>query len=141
MEQVEELCEAIAIIDRGRVVVRGEVREVKRAMGRQVVRFATGGGQGIDWVTTLDGVSISARRADYVELTVPSGTDPQVILRAALERGEQVTRFELGDPSLEEVFIEHVGRPADEEERHLADSAHAEGAAGATAEPGVTQDR
>jgi ABC-2 type transport system ATP-binding protein len=124
MEQVEELCEAITIIDRGRVVVHGEVREVKRAMGRQVVRFATSGdGHGIDWVTSLDGVSISARRADYVELTVPSGTDPQVILRAALERGEPVTRFELGDPSLEEVFIEHVGRPADHEERHLAGGA------------------
>jgi ABC-2 type transport system ATP-binding protein len=121
MEQVEELCEAICIIDRGRVVVHGTVRDVKRAMGRRVVRFATDGdARGTDWVESLDGISIGARREDYVELQVPSGTDPQSILRAALERGERVTRFELGDPSLEEVFIEHVGRPADEEERHLA---------------------
>src|SRR5699024_57935 len=41
MEQVEELCESIAIVDRGRVVVSGAVRDVKRAMGRQVVRLAT----------------------------------------------------------------------------------------------------
>src|SRR5438309_6863640 len=40
MEQVEELCEAIAIIDRGRVVEAGPLREVKRRMGRQVVRLA-----------------------------------------------------------------------------------------------------
>jgi ABC-type uncharacterized transport system ATPase subunit len=51
---------------------------------------------------------------------VPTGTDPQRVLQAALDRGEQVTRFEIADPSLEEVFIAHVGRRADEEEEHLA---------------------
>jgi len=56
-----------------------------------------------------------------VELRVPAGTDPEVILRAAIDRGERVTRFEIGEPSLEEIFIEHVGRPAAaEEDRHLA---------------------
>ena len=124
MEQVEELCEAIAIVDRGRVVVSGTLRDVKRAMGRQVVRLATDGdGLGVDWLDGLDGISITARRADYVELHVPSGTDPGRILSSALERGERVTRFEIGEPSLEEIFIEHVGRRADEDERHLAEAA------------------
>jgi len=123
MEQVEELCESIAIIDRGRVVVAGSVRDVKRAMGRQVVRLATDGdGNGTAWLEQLDGVSITNHRQDFVELRVPAGTDPESILRAALARGERVTRFEIADPSLEEVFIEHVGRPAAvEEERHLAE--------------------
>jgi ABC-2 type transport system ATP-binding protein len=122
METVEELCESIAIIDRGRVVVSGQVRDVKRAMGRQVVRLATDGDDnGSAWVEALDGVSITARREDFIELHVPAGTDPEKILRAALQRSERVTRFEIADPSLEEVFIEHVGRPAAaEEERHLA---------------------
>jgi ABC-2 type transport system ATP-binding protein len=124
MEQVEELCEAIAIIDRGRVVVSGALRDVKREMGRQVVRLATDGdGLGVDWLDGLDGISITARRADYVELRVPSGTDPGRILSSALERGERVTLFEIGEPSLEEIFIEHVGRRADEDERHLAEAA------------------
>jgi ABC-2 type transport system ATP-binding protein len=124
MEQVEELCEAIAIIDRGRVVVSGALRDVKRGMGRQVVRLATDGdGLGVDWLDGLDGISITARRADYVELRVPSGTDPGRILASALDRGERVTLFEIGEPSLEEIFIEHVGRRADEDERHLAEAA------------------
>lgn len=124
MEQVEELCEAIAIIDRGRVVVSGALRDVKRGMGRQVVRLATDGdGLGIDWLDGLDGISITAHRADYVELHVPSGTDPGRILSSALDRGERVTLFEIGEPSLEEIFIEHVGRRADEDERHLAEAA------------------
>jgi ABC-2 type transport system ATP-binding protein len=122
MEQVEELCESIAIVDRGRVVVSGSLKEVKRAMGRQVVRLATDGdGHDVEWLDGLDGVRITARREDFVELAVPTGTDPAGILQAALDRGQRVTRFEIGEPSLEEIFIEHVGRPAaGEEERHLA---------------------
>jgi ABC-2 type transport system ATP-binding protein len=124
METVEELCESIVIIDRGRVVVGGGVREVKRAMGRQVVRLAADGPDGtdgLDWVEQVPGVTLTRRGEDYLELHVTAGTDPGTLLRTALERGETVTRFEITDPSLEEVFIEHVGRPAaEEDERHLA---------------------
>jgi ABC-2 type transport system ATP-binding protein len=123
METVEELCEVICIVDRGRVVVGGALRDVKRAMGRQVVRLATDGdGHGVEWLDGLDGISITARREDFVELRVPTGTDPTRILTTALDRGERVTRFEIGEPSLEEIFVEHVGRRADEEERHLAEA-------------------
>jgi ABC-2 type transport system ATP-binding protein len=124
METVEELCESIVIVDRGRVVVGGSVRDVKRAMGRQVVRLATDGADGTDglgWVEQVPGVTLTRRGEDYLELHVTSGADPGELLRTALERGEKVTRFEITDPSLEEVFIEHVGRPAaEEDERHLA---------------------
>jgi ABC-2 type transport system ATP-binding protein len=120
MEQVEELCESIAIVDRGRLVVHGNVRDVKRDMGRRVVRLATADGADEAWLEGLDGVRIGRHREDYLELTVPTGTDPQRVLRAALDRGEQVTRFEIADPSLEEVFIAHVGRRADAEDEHLA---------------------
>ena len=122
MEQVEELCESIAIVDQGRVVVAGHVRDVKRAMNRQVVRLATDGdGHGVEWLDTVPGVSVTAQREDYVELRVPSDRDPEEILREALRRGDRVTRFEIAEPSLEEVFVEHVGRRAtSEEESHLA---------------------
>jgi ABC-2 type transport system ATP-binding protein len=122
METVEELCESIAIVDRGRVIVSGAVRDVKRGMNRQVVRLATDGDDnGAAWVNELPGVSVIAQRADYVELRVPADRDPETILRTALDRGDRVTRFEISDPSLEEIFVEHVGRRAvDEEQEHLA---------------------
>ena len=57
METVEELCETIAIVDQGRVVVSGTVRDVKRAMHRQVVRLATDGDDnGAAWLADLPGV-------------------------------------------------------------------------------------
>jgi ABC-2 type transport system ATP-binding protein len=123
METVEALCESIVIVDRGRVVIGGPVREVKRASGRQVVRIAlegNGRADGPDHLAWLDGFSgarLTGPRADYVELTVPRDVDPQAILRAVIARGDRVARFEIADPSLEEIFIERVGiRPGDAED-------------------------
>jgi ABC-type uncharacterized transport system ATPase subunit len=75
----------------------------------------------VEWIDELPGVDISARREDYVELRVPTDRDPETILRAALDRGDRVSLFEIAEPSLEEIFIEHVGRRAvDPDEEHLA---------------------
>jgi len=127
MEQVEELCEAIAIMDKGRVVEAGNLRDVKRRMGRRVVRLAVDGadGDGADgaaWVDEIPGVHVTRRGEDYLEMHVADGTDPESVLAAAIARGDRVTRFEIADPSLEEIFIEKVGRAGIDEERHLADS-------------------
>lgn len=103
-------------------MISGAVRDVKHAMGRQVVRLATDGdGHGVEWLAELPGVNVTAQREDYVELHVPADQDPETILRTALSRGDRVTRFEIAEPSLEEIFIEHVGRRAvSDEEEHLA---------------------
>lgn len=111
MEQAEELCQAVAIIDRGRLVVNGEVRAVKRAAGRQVVRLALANDAEIAWLDGLPGVTVTKRRPDYVEMEVRRGVDPEAILRAALERGGRVTRFEIGEPSLNDIFLASVGSP------------------------------
>ena len=133
MEQVEELCESITIIDAGRVVEAGHVRDVRRRMGRRVVRLSVEGTDGVGtdgsaWVEQIPGVRITRRGEDYLEMHVADGTDPEVILQAAIGRGDRVTRFEIADPSLEEIFIERVGHRATEEE-HLGESRRAPDAA------------
>jgi ABC-type uncharacterized transport system ATPase subunit len=50
---------------------------------------------------------------------VDTGTDPQAVLRAALSHGGDVLRFEVADPSLEEVFVSRVGA-LDTDEHTLA---------------------
>jgi hypothetical protein len=58
------------------------------------------------------------------------------VLRAALDRGERVTNFLIADPSIEEIFIEKVGRaPTSAEEKHLA----ATGASAGTGPSGGTE--
>jgi ABC-2 type transport system ATP-binding protein len=119
LEQAEELCSSVAIIDHGRIVTAGTTREVKRSTGHQVVRVATAGDGDLAWLRSLPHVTVTRPGADYTELRVDSGTDPQGILRAAVARGGDVLRFEVADPTLEEVFVERVGE-LDVEERTLA---------------------
>jgi len=118
LEQAEELCDSVAIIDHGRIVTAGSTREVKRSTGHQVVRVATAGDGDASWLSTLPNVSVIRSGRDFTELRVDAGADPQAVLRAAIARGE-VLRFEVGDPSLEEVFVERVGA-LDHEDRTLA---------------------
>ena len=122
METVEEMCESIAILDRGRVVVAGTVRDVRRSTGRQMVRVAVEGDSEMAWLGALDGVRVTRRGQDFTEVEVGPRHDPREILHAALERGCEVRHFEMTDPSLEQVFIENVGQ-IDSSERTLAPKA------------------
>ncbi|HEX2625978.1 MAG TPA: ATP-binding cassette domain-containing protein [Candidatus Limnocylindrales bacterium] len=138
MEMVEELCEAVALIDRGKLVLQGPIRDVKRSTGRRVVRLAVDGngasGNGTaaaapGWLAELQGVRLARAGNDYLELAVDRDVDPEVILREALQRGERVTNFLIAEPSIEEIFIEKVGRaPTPVEEKTLASASAGAGA-------------
>ena len=119
LETAEALCDSVAIIDHGRLVASGTTREVRRSTGHQAVRLATAAGDGLDWLDALPDVSVIRDGHDYTELRVRAGADPQAILRAAVARGEEVLRFEVADPSLEDVFVERVGALDDDREMTL----------------------
>jgi ABC-2 type transport system ATP-binding protein len=121
LDMAEELCESVAIIDHGRIVLSGPTRDVKHSTGHQVVRVATATDGDASWLTSLPHVTVTRPGEDYTELRVDAGTDPQVVLEAAVRRGGGVLRFEVADPSLEDVFVERVGA-LDKEEQTLAAS-------------------
>jgi ABC-2 type transport system ATP-binding protein len=120
LEQAEELCDSVAIIDHGRIVATGTTLEVKRSTGHQVIRVATSEGD-LGWLRALPDVTVTRDGQDYAELRVAAGSDPQAVLRAAIARGGDVLRFEVAEPSLEEVFVERVGA-LDRTERTLAEA-------------------
>jgi ABC-2 type transport system ATP-binding protein len=110
LEQVEELCEDVLIIDKGQTIIKGSVRDVKRQAGRNVGRLKLDNDPEVLWLDTLQGVQVTKRRQDYIEMHIPSDLNPNLIVEEALRHGGIISRFELTEPSLTDIFIEHVGK-------------------------------
>lgn len=106
MDHVEELCDDMSILDKGKLVVHGSIREVKRTFGKQNVRIHTDAD--ITALSELPGVEkFTAQRSGGV-FRIADETVGQDLLARALELGP-VRQFALEEPSLEEIFIEKVG--------------------------------
>ena len=124
LEAAEAMCESVAIVDRGRLVAGGKLRDLKRATGRPWVRIAVDGAERAPaWLGELVGVERVRRDASGAELELRPEAGPDAILASILERGATVSRFEVTEPSLEALFIELVGRPADDAATSLEPSA------------------
>jgi ABC-2 type transport system ATP-binding protein len=107
MEVAEKICDDICLINRSRKVLEGSIREVKRSFGRNAVAIRCEGGEGV-----LDDPQLVARverHSDEVEALLAEGADAQELLRRLIAAGASVTKFELVEPSLNDIFIAKVG--------------------------------
>ena len=112
LEQVEELCEDMVLINKGQAVVQGSVQEIKRQHGRNVARLKLDNDPEANWLDTLAGVHVTKRRQDYIEMQLQANLNPNLIVEAALQHGGIVSRFEVVEPSLTDIFIELIGTTA-----------------------------
>jgi ABC-2 type transport system ATP-binding protein len=106
MDQVERLCESICLIDHGRSILEGELKNIKAGYGKNHVQMQYEGNPGIE---NSDLVHSFNNYGNYVEVRLKPGADAQQLLRRASERAS-ISRFELVEPSLEEIFIDVVGK-------------------------------
>ncbi len=88
MEQVEEICDDIVLIDRGRLVLSGNLKQIKRSMGRQVLKLSLEGNR--DFWAKIPGLQLLSSRADYLEFRLGDGVDPNEILSAAMKAGQVI---------------------------------------------------
>jgi ABC-2 type transport system ATP-binding protein len=104
MNQVEELCDRILMIDNGRAVLYGGLAEVKsRYRSNTVV---------IDYEGRLPevvGAKVKSVHKGRAELVFEAGTTPKGILEQLVKSGITINRFEVAIPSLNEIFLEVVG--------------------------------
>jgi len=106
MEQVEMICDNICLINKSRMVLEGNLAEIKRQHGKNtVVLEYEGDGR---FVAELPGVEKVDDYGKYMEVKLRDGGDPQEILRQAAGR-LRLSRFEVQEPSLNAIFIEKVG--------------------------------
>lgn len=109
MYQVEALCDRIVLIDHGRSVLYGRVSEIKRDFAANALVVEAQGD-----LTGLPQVLEARQENGGWRLSLQSGADPQEVLKALLARpGVRVERFELAEPSLDDVFISVVTGNAD----------------------------
>jgi ABC-2 type transport system ATP-binding protein len=107
MDQVEKLCDAICLINRGQAVLQGDLKQVKGKFGKNSVQIGYDGDGGFLEQNRL--VSSFNDFGKYVEVRLAPGADPQQLLRMVAEHS-RIDRFELMEPSLEEIFKEVVGK-------------------------------
>jgi ABC-2 type transport system ATP-binding protein len=103
MEQVEKMCDSICLINKGRNILDGELRAIKQSYGKNTVHIEF---TGPDAFLNSPAIASINRFGSGVEAKLKPGADPQQILKAAIEAGAQINRFELLEPSLNDIFIE-----------------------------------
>ena len=105
MDTVERLCDSICLVNHGRSVLLGVLREIKASYGRSSVQLEYDG----DLPLLEDRSLVSSYNdfGNYVELRLAPGADPQHLLELAM-RTARIRKFEMVEPSLEEIFIDTV---------------------------------
>jgi len=118
IEDAERLCERVCMIANATKVLDGRVSDVKSAAGRNEVAMSfDGDGRFLDAPALVERV---ADHGQYVEVRLRDGADPQALLARAVTGGVRISRFELVEPSLREIFIDKATEaglsPVDESE-------------------------
>ena len=106
MEQVEQMCDEVCLIDRGTRVLGGTLDEIKRRFGRNSLLLGYSGSPSFLSNETFRQVS---QHPDHVEIVVDGLVEAQEVLREALAAGAIIHRFQMVEPTLNDIFIEIVG--------------------------------
>ncbi|GAB3055554.1 ATP-binding cassette domain-containing protein [Intrasporangium mesophilum] len=104
LDLVQDLCEDIAMIENGRVVLKGEVSWLRASSGRRQLRLHLGSANRA-WLQAFPEVDVVSDEADALRLGIPPATDPLDVLDAARAAG-RVTDFGLDLPTLSQLFLE-----------------------------------
>jgi len=110
MEVAERICDDICLLNRSQKVFEGSLREIKRSFGRNSVAIRCEGGDGVLDDPAL--VSKLVRHADEAQALLAPGADAQVLLKRLLDKGAVIGKFEMMEPSLNDIFITKVTESA-----------------------------
>ena len=106
METVERLCDSICLIHRGKKILDGSIRQIKKEQSTDTVQIEFDGTTEFyrdpKWVSRFD------ESDRFVEMVPASGVDPSELLKLAIQ-DVRVSRFEIMEPSVHQIFLDAVG--------------------------------
>jgi ABC-2 type transport system ATP-binding protein len=107
LDLVEHVCQDVVVIDRGRVVMQGELEHLRAASSR---RYLAVGFRGVGrWKPMLEDARVLTAEPGHTRLELTGSADLEALARLARSAGD-VTRFSLEPPALSDLFHEAVGR-------------------------------
>jgi ABC-2 type transport system ATP-binding protein len=112
LDLVEDVCEDVVIIARGRIVAAGPIDELKASSGRRHLDIEVAGTDGA-WIGNLPDVQVLEHSGGRMRLLVNDRVPLDELLAAARSAGE-LRQFSYQPPRLSELFMEAVAEPANE---------------------------
>ena len=106
MEQAERLCEKICLVNAGKIVLEGDLREIKKSFGRSSVEIEYSGN--VDLIKNSRYVDRFNDFGQYVEVRLNAPEHYSALLQELVEASVDITRFELMEPTLHEIFVQSV---------------------------------
>jgi ABC-2 type transport system ATP-binding protein len=115
IEHAERICDHVCIIAKGEKVADGTMSQVKRLQGEHYVgiTFDDFTENAIDTLRASPLVAKVRETGDNADVVLAPNADPQQLLASLVQAGIRLRRFEFGEPTLEQVFLERVGAPVD----------------------------
>ncbi len=119
MSYVEEFCEDIAIINKGDVVLAGDLDEIKRQFGEnQLVLSATNYSlKELEWMLTskfVADVTVTGANKDDLIIRLNEGVTRKDLLTKLIAQDVEIEHFETYKPSLNDIFVSQVGEEVEE---------------------------
>ncbi|MCL4399185.1 ATP-binding cassette domain-containing protein [Candidatus Parvarchaeota archaeon] len=119
LEEADQLCDRIAIIDHGKIIKIGRPEDLKSKLGGDIIQLSVNNPSPelIRLLGKIKGVKdVKKDRNEYRIKAASSETITPKIISALSSHGYKVTRLSMMKPSLDEVYLEYTGRSLKEED-------------------------
>ncbi|HZK71623.1 MAG TPA: ATP-binding cassette domain-containing protein [Clostridia bacterium] len=107
MQAVEEYCREILILDEGKTVLSGNLKDIKHSYGRTNLFIDCDGD--ITKLANQEGITKIILTATGFELKISADEEAYRLLYRIIKAGLRLDKFEIREPSLHEIFVEIVG--------------------------------
>ncbi|HTP54673.1 MAG TPA: ATP-binding cassette domain-containing protein [Thermoplasmata archaeon] len=118
LDEADQLCDRIAVVDHGKIIALGAPKELKESLGGDTLELSVGAGAAdpTPVLKALPGVTTVARKGDTYRVKCSNGQSlvPKAVMAAA-QAGVDITGATVITPTLDEVFLELTGRSYREE--------------------------
>lgn len=106
MDLVEQLCKKIALINKGKIVLFGDVKEIKRKYGENKLYLEFSNSIPFELITNLSDSFKTDERS--ITLTLKKDVEPKSVILKLYENGYDITKFEVASSSLHDIFVKVV---------------------------------